>query len=317
MLDSAGLEAGHRVKGDGVDAVEDALFNVRVALTQTAQQKLDLFPLRDVDVPCVRGTPFRKAAGALDKLKAVVARPGDDVVFVYAVERADQRHALEVCAVQLRQHGLKLGAVEHADERRLDHIVEMVPKSDLVAAELLRAAVQVAPAHAGAEITGGLAGAVRNFKYIALEDRDGNVQKRRIALDFPAVELVVARVHHEKDKLKGKVAVLLQLLHELCQQHGVLAAGDAHGDPVAGLDHLVPLHRFDERIPQHLAVFCYIAALNKLIWFKGSCHGYASLICIFRVCRSHLFPPNPELRNGGDRFRPPACCQTVRFHSAA
>ena len=177
MLDPAGLEAGHRVEGDGVDAVEDALFNVRVALTQTAQQKLDLLPLRDIDVSGIRGTPFRKAAGALDKLKAVVARPGDDVVLMHAVERADQRHALEVCAVQLRQHGLKLRAVEHADERRLDHIVEMVPQSDLAAAELLRAAVQVAPAHAGAEITGGLAGAVRNFKNVALEDRDGTIQK--------------------------------------------------------------------------------------------------------------------------------------------
>ena len=273
MLDPAGLEAGHRVKGDGMDAAEDALFDIRVILAQAAQQKLDLLPLRDADVPGVRSTSFRKAAGALDELKVVVARPGDDVALVYTVERADQGHALEVRAVQLRQHGLKLGAVEHTDERRLDHVVEMVPQSDLVAAELLRAAIQIAPAHTGAEIAGGLAGAVRNFKYVALEDRDGDVQKRRVAFDFPAVELIVAGVHHEKHELKGKVAVLLQLLHELCQQHGVLAAGDAHGNPVTGLDHFVSLHRLDKRIPQHLAVFCYNAALNKLIWLKGSCHG--------------------------------------------
>ena len=80
MLNPAGLEAGHRVKGDGMDAVEDALFDIRVILTQAAQKKLDLLPLRDVDVPGVRSAPFRKAAGALDELKGIIVRPGNDVV---------------------------------------------------------------------------------------------------------------------------------------------------------------------------------------------------------------------------------------------
>ena len=38
------------------------------------------------------------------------------------------------------------------------------------------------------------------------------------------------------------LAVALQFLHELGQQHGILAAGDAHGDPVALLNQLMALH---------------------------------------------------------------------------
>ena len=37
-------------------------------------------------------------------------------------------------------------------------------------------------------------------------------------------ELIKAGVHHEEDQLEGHIAVALQLLHELCHQHRVLAA---------------------------------------------------------------------------------------------
>ena len=48
--------------------------------------------------------------------------------------------------------------------------------------------------------------------------------------------LVVAGVHAKKNKLKGELTVALEFLKKLCHQHGILAAGDADGDPVPVLN---------------------------------------------------------------------------------
>mgnify|MGYP000674753910 CR=1 FL=1 len=86
-----------------------------------------------------------------------------------AVERTNQLHAREIRAVQLGQHGLHLRAVEHAHDRRLDDVVEVVAECDLVAAERLRLAVKIAAAHAGAEITGRLLAVVGNIKNVGFQ----------------------------------------------------------------------------------------------------------------------------------------------------
>ena len=59
-------------------------------------------------VAAVRGRALGKAAGALDELQPVIALPGDDVVLVDAVHGADELHAREIAAAQLRRHGLQL-----------------------------------------------------------------------------------------------------------------------------------------------------------------------------------------------------------------
>ena len=58
--------------------------------------------------------------------------------------------------MQFGRHGLQLRTVEHAHDGGLDHIVEVMPQRDLVAAQLLGLAVQVAAAHPGAEVEGFL-----------------------------------------------------------------------------------------------------------------------------------------------------------------
>ena len=77
----------------------------------------------------------------MDKLKAVVARPGDDVVLMHAVERADELHTLEILAVKLGEHSLKLCAVQHRHERGLDYVALVVAEGDLITAQLLRLGV--------------------------------------------------------------------------------------------------------------------------------------------------------------------------------
>lgn len=95
-------------------------------------------------------------------------------------------------------------------------------------------------------------------KDVALEDGHRDVQQLGIGLDLLAVDLIVAGVHHQKDQLKGNIAVFLQLLHQLCHQHGVFAARDADGDLVSLLYQLVALYRHDKGVHSSLRYFLMI-----------------------------------------------------------
>ena len=95
----------------GVDAVEDGPFDVGIVPLQTAQQRFDLLTFCAASAVVADGTISRKAAGALDELQLVVLTPGDDILFVDTIHRANELHALEVGAVEHGQHGLQLRAV--------------------------------------------------------------------------------------------------------------------------------------------------------------------------------------------------------------
>ena len=139
---------------------------------------------------------------------------------------------------------------------------------NFVAAQLLRFLVQVAAAHAGAEVAGRLLAVVGNIKNVGFKHGDGQVQQRGVALDLLTVDLVVAGIHHQIDQLKGYLAVALQFLQQLCHQHGILAAGDADGNLVPCLDQLVPFDGHDKRRPQLFTEFFDNAALDFLISFQ-------------------------------------------------
>ena len=125
--------ARHGINGNIVDAAEDAVFDIGIVALQAAEQDLDLLPLGTTAAVVAHGAVLSKAAGALDELQTVIALPGDDVVLVDAVHGANELHAREIAAAQLRRHGLQLRAVEHAHDGRLDHVAEVVAKGDLVA----------------------------------------------------------------------------------------------------------------------------------------------------------------------------------------
>ena len=71
-----------------------------------------------------------------------------------AVERTNQLHTLEIGAVKLGEHGLKLRTEEHTHDRCLDDITEVMAQSDLIATQLFCFAVKMPPAHPSAEIAG-------------------------------------------------------------------------------------------------------------------------------------------------------------------
>ena len=268
-----GLIAGHGVQTDGVNAVENTLFDVGVVPLQAADQQLDLLPLGAAAAVVAHGAVFGEAAGALNELQLIVAFPRQNVVLMDAVQRPDQLHALKIRAVQLGQHGLDLGAVEHPHDRRLNDVAEVVAQGDLVAAQALSLAVQVAPAHPGAEVAGGLLAGVGDLKNVRLKHCDRDLQQPGVGLDLVAVQLIVARVHHQEHQLKGVGTVALEHLHQLGHQHGVLAAGDAHGDLVPGLDQLIVLHRIGELVPDGLAVFFQQALLDLLAGRQYAAHS--------------------------------------------
>ena len=67
MQFAVGLVAGKCFDANGVQAVENALFDVRVFALETLDKRLDFLALAHVFV-FVFGALFGKAAGALDKL---------------------------------------------------------------------------------------------------------------------------------------------------------------------------------------------------------------------------------------------------------
>ena len=76
-----------------------------------------------------------------------------------------------------------------------------------------------------------------------------HAQVFEVFLDHAAVLRAVAGVHDEELHLEGHAGVPVQLLHELGQQHRILAAGDAHRDLVPRLYELIVLDRLGEVAP--------------------------------------------------------------------
>ena len=130
---AAGLESGECFDADGVQAVEDALFDVRVFALEALDESLDFLPLAYVFV-FVFGALFGKAAGALDKLQPVVFYPVDDVLLVDAIHGSDEFHAAEIQTMEFGHHALQLRAVEHRHDGGLDDVGEVVTQRNLVAA---------------------------------------------------------------------------------------------------------------------------------------------------------------------------------------
>ena len=65
MQFAAGLVAGECLDADGVEAVENALFDVRVFALEALDEHLDFLPLATATAVVTDGATFGKAAGAL------------------------------------------------------------------------------------------------------------------------------------------------------------------------------------------------------------------------------------------------------------
>jgi len=156
----------------------------------------------------------------------------------------------------------------------------MVPQGDLIAPQRLSQAVQVSPPHSGAEVAAVLRLALGDGEDVGVKDLDGNAQQGGVLLDLRPVHRMVSGIHDQIFRLKGHLTDPLELLDELGLEHGILAAGDAHGHPISRLNEFVSLHRGDEGVPQFLPVFFHNAALDELQSAELTCH----LFCLHVSC---------------------------------
>ena len=134
------LVSGEGVDLNGMQAVKDAFFNIRVVFFQFADQFRDLLAFALAD-SCFR--ILGEAACTLQEGKGVVAYPRTYIVFMNTVQRTDQFHPFEILAPKFWEHGRHLRTVEHSDQCSLDDVREVVTKGDLVASEFLCLAVSV------------------------------------------------------------------------------------------------------------------------------------------------------------------------------
>ena len=187
--------------------------HIGVCLFQLPDQLLDLLALGLCLLVRTAGRAgVGEAAGALNKVQVVGIAPRLDVVLADQIHRANQLHAGKVRAVELRHHRLHLRAPEHAHENRLNDIVIVMPQRDLVAAELLGKAVEIASSHARAEVAGRLFHIVNGAENVRLENLRFNAESAQIAFyDLPVCR-AVAGVHDEEFYLERIFVVQLQLL---------------------------------------------------------------------------------------------------------
>ena len=91
--------------------------------------------------------------------------------------------------------------------------------------------------------------------------------------------------------LSGKVGMSFLKALENTVSIGILAAGNAHGNAVAGLHQFVALYRHDEGGPQLFAVFFDDAAFDHLIGFEFAFHDFSLSIS---VCGGQLLAADVE-----------------------
>ena len=250
------LVAEDLVQADVFHRAEDVPLDVRIRFLQLLDQLLRLETLRaGLTVGMAGRAGLGEVAGALDEVQAVVVTPVLDFRLTDKVKRADQLHAREVRGVELRHHRLVLAGVEHAHEDGLDDVVEVVAERDLVAAEALGFLIEVAAAHAGADVARGLRDVVDGVEDICFEDRERDAKEIRVPFDNLTVCLVIARVHAQEHELERDLIVALQLLEELRHEHRILTAGDADRNAVTRLDELIiadGLHEHAEEVTLEL-----------------------------------------------------------------
>lgn len=133
------------IQVDILHASENIIFNDRILLGKFMDQFLDLRTLGALLSTAAGCTVLCKAACTLVEMKVIVIRPVNDICLTDQIQRADQLHSLKVGTVKLRHHGLDLRTVEHSHQDRLDDIIIVVTKRDLVTAQFFGFAVENQP----------------------------------------------------------------------------------------------------------------------------------------------------------------------------
>ena len=85
-------------------------------------------------------------------------------------------------------------------------------------------------------------------QHIGIENFERNVQPFRVFLEVLAALRRITRVHCKEHEVK--IHRVLQILQQQCQQHGILAARDAHRNLIARFYQSICFYRVHERLAQ-------------------------------------------------------------------
>ena len=213
---------------------------MRIYFLKFCDQILDLHSLGNTGTICTAGsTGIGKFTCTLDKMKVIIISPVFDICLPDQIHRTDQLHSLKICTMELRHHSLYLRSVKHSHQDRLDHIIIVMSKSDLVATKLLCLAVKIASSHTGTEIAWGFFYIINRIEDLSLKHCDRNPEKPGIVLDHRTVCLIISRIHHKKHQFKGKLVMTLQFLEQFGHQHGILTTGNTDCDLISRLHQLI------------------------------------------------------------------------------
>ena len=136
MANAVLLILDHRIETDIFHAFEDIGFHKGIGLFQLGDKLLRLQALGGSGPVLMTGAAgLGKMTGTLQEMQFVVIPPGTDIALPDQIQGPDQLHAFKIRTVKFGHHGLDLTAVDHPHENGLDHIIIMVPQSDLVAAQ--------------------------------------------------------------------------------------------------------------------------------------------------------------------------------------
>ena len=148
----------------------------------------------------------------------------------------------------------------------------MVAKGDFVAAALFCLGIEIAAAHFRAEEARMLRRmAACDAQHICIEDLERNVQFPRILLQMSAAFGRISGIHRQKFQLE--IHRVLQIPQQQAEQHGVLAARNAHRNAVARAHHVIFLYRIHKR----LAYRAHKLALQRLS--DLSCCHFTPFLC--------------------------------------
>ena len=197
-------------------------------------------------------------------MQIIVSCPMNDVILPHQIQWTDQLHSREIRTVQLRHHRLDLRSVEHSHHDRLDHIIKMMAKGDLIASKFSRLTIQMPPAHTRTQVTRRIRNIRNRIKNFRLEYRNRHIQYLRIIEDCLVIDIIVSRIHHKKNNLKIFLSMTLKFLKKLRHQHRILTARDTYCNLVAVFDHLVLVDCLRERSPDGLLKFLDNAAFHIL-----------------------------------------------------
>ena len=168
------LVANHGIQADILNASEQIRLNHRILSGQVCNQLFDIIPLGSARAAAAQAV-FREAAGTLNEVQFIGISPGLDILLPDEIQRADQLHPFEMLALQSRHHCLDFSGVQHAHQNRLNDVIIMMTKCDLVTPKLLRMTVEISTSHSRTEIAWIFVNLRNRIENLCIENSDVTV----------------------------------------------------------------------------------------------------------------------------------------------